>query len=59
MLKLFGGGAAAEAEPCLMASEKVTAATAAGASLMAGASTDSVVSDYRRKVRANIRRLTK
>ena len=59
MMKLFGGGAAAEAETQLMLSEKVTAMNEANASLLAGASADSVVSDYRRKVRANIKRLSK
>jgi hypothetical protein len=42
-----------------MMSEKMSAATEAGAKLMAGGSADSVVSDYRRKVRSNIKRLTK
>ena len=59
MMKLLGGGAAAEAETQLMMSEKVTAMNEANAKLMAGGTPDSVVSDYRRKVRANIRRLTK
>ncbi len=59
LMKLAGGGAAAEAETQLMMSEKMSAMTEAGAKLMAGGSADSVVSDYRRKVRSNIRRLTK
>jgi len=59
MMKLLSGGAAAQTEMELMTSEKVTAMNEAGAKLMAGGTPDSVVSDYRRKVRANIKRLTK
>jgi 2-iminoacetate synthase ThiH len=59
MMKLAAGGTSANDEVQLMTSEKVTAMTEAGAKLMAGGSADSVVSDYRRKVRANIKRLTK
>ncbi len=59
MMKLAAGGKAAEVETQLMMSEKMSAATEAGAKLMAGGSADSVVNDYRRKVRSNIKRLTK
>ena len=59
MMKLAGGGAAAGREAQRMTTEKVTAMAEAGVRLMTGASADSVVSDYRRKVRANIRRLSK
>jgi hypothetical protein len=59
MMKLAAGGAAARDEARRMTSEKVAAMTEAGAKLMAGGSADSVVSGYRRKVRANIKRLTK
>jgi hypothetical protein len=59
MMKLASGGAAAGDEAQRMTSEKVSAMAEAGAKLMAGGSPDSVVSDYRRKVRANIRRLSK
>jgi hypothetical protein len=59
MMKLAAGGAAAGDEAQRMTSEKVAAMTEAGAKLMAGGTADSVVSDYRRKVRANIKRLTK
>jgi hypothetical protein len=59
LMKLASGGKAAEDETQLMLSEKMTAATEAGAKLMAGGTSDSVVSDYRKKVRANIKRLTK
>ena len=59
MMKLAAGGASANDEVQRMTSEKVSAMTEAGAKLMAGGSADSVVSDYRRKVRANIKRLTK
>ena len=59
MMRLAGGGKMAEAEIQRMTAEKVTAMTEAGVKLMTGGSADSVVSDYRRKVRANRRRLTK
>jgi hypothetical protein len=46
-------------EADLMVSEKITAANHAGTRLMKGHSTDSVIKTYRRKVRANARRLSK
>jgi 2-iminoacetate synthase ThiH len=58
MMKLAGGGSAAGDEIQRMTTEKVAAMAEAGAKLMTGGSADSVVSDYRRKVRANIKRLT-
>jgi hypothetical protein len=59
MLKLALGGAKAREEANLMVTEKMLAATQAATRLMLGASPDSVVKGYRRKVRANARRLMK
>jgi hypothetical protein len=59
MLKLALGGAKAQEEASLMVTEKMLAANHAAARLMLGASPDSVVKGYRRKVRANARRLMK
>ena len=58
-LKLAAGGGPADTEARRMASEKVTAATQAYGRLMCGASAESAVKSYRKKVRANWRRLTK
>ena len=57
MLKFALGGAKAQKEASLMVTEKMLAANQAAARLMMGASPDSVVKGYRRKVRANARRL--
>lgn len=65
-LKLAAGGAAADAEAKLMVSEKITAAMALSqqailgqlGTSMPGVGTKAVAS-YRRKVRANQRRLTR
>lgn len=66
MLKLAGGGAAAAAETQLMISEKMKAASQVQAQVLTSLLTGSghlapqrAVSQYRRKVRANRRRLTK
>lgn len=59
MMKMALGGAAAQAEMQLMVREKSLAAVEASAQLMAGRSADHVVAGYRRKVRANARRLLK
>jgi len=59
MMKLAAGGVSATDEIRRMTTEKVTAAAEAGVKLMTGGSPDSVVKDYRRKVRSNIRRLSK
>jgi hypothetical protein len=59
MMKLAGGGTAAGEEAQRMTLEKVAAMAEAGARLMAGGSPESVVKGYRRKVRANLRRLSK
>ena len=59
LAKLSRPGGKANAEARRMVSEKVAAAAEAGTRLLRGGSTDSVVTAYRRKVRANIRRLSK
>jgi len=59
MLKMAGGGSVAEREARLMVSEKLLAASDANIQLMKGATPESVVKRYRKKVRANARRLMK
>ncbi|MBV9550133.1 MAG: hypothetical protein JO256_10730 [Alphaproteobacteria bacterium] len=59
VMKLAGGGRPAEAEFQRMTAEKLTAAAQAGLKLMTGGSADSILRDYRRKVRANRRRLAR
>ena len=59
MMALAEGGPRAQAEAELMVAEKVAAATHAAGRLMMGHSPDSVVDHYRRKVKANVRRLSK
>jgi hypothetical protein len=57
MAKLLGGGAGAGKEAAAMVTEKVLAAWVAGAKLAAGGSKRAVVRHYRKKVRANRKRL--
>jgi hypothetical protein len=59
MIKLMGGGRVAWREAKLMISEKIEAAAKAGASLIAGASADEIVRQYRKRVAANAKRLGK
>jgi hypothetical protein len=59
LMKLAMGGPKAKAEATLMVAEKVAAAGVAAGNLMSGASSESVVRGYRKKVRANVRRLSK
>ena len=59
LMKLAMGGPKAEAEATLMVAEKMAAAGIAAGNLMRGKSTDSVVQGYRKKVKANVRRLSK
>jgi hypothetical protein len=59
MAKLMRGGRAAQREAQRMVSEKMLAAAKAGTSLMAGASADTIVEQYRRKVAANVKRLSR
>lgn len=58
-LKLSTGGAAGGREATLMVSEKVTAAQQAATKLILGAAPVTIIRGYRRKVRANVRRLSK
>jgi hypothetical protein len=57
-IRLAQGGAGAKTEASRMVSEKVAAGAAATRAVMGGASADRVVRGYRRKVRANIKRLS-
>jgi hypothetical protein len=59
MAKLAAGGRAAEAEAHRMVSEKIAAANEAALLMAMGGSTAKVVAGYRRKVRANARRLAR
>jgi hypothetical protein len=59
LMKLMRGGKSARREAELMVSEKIRAAAKAGASLMAGASGDEIVRQYRKRVAANEKRLGK
>lgn len=59
LAKLSLGGAAAQAEAQRMVSEKIMAANEAALLIATGGSTAGVVAGYRRKVRANARRLSK
>lgn len=59
LMKLSAGGPKAESEARLMLTEKFAAASKATAHLMMGGNPDSLVKSYRRKVRANARRLSK
>jgi hypothetical protein len=59
MMKLSLGGPTGSREARRMLSEKVLAAGQVGIKIASGGSGHSVVKHYRRKVRANRRRLTK
>ena len=58
IMKLMQGGRGARREAKLMISEKIDAAAKAGTSLMAGASGDEIVRQYRKRVAANAKRLS-
>jgi hypothetical protein len=58
-IKIAAGGKAGDREARRMVSEKVTAAGKAGLDLATGKSVGGVVKGYRRKVRANRRRLAR
>ncbi|KQP54374.1 hypothetical protein ASF41_11660 [Methylobacterium sp. Leaf111] len=58
LAKLATGGAAAQAEAQHMVTEKIMAAQEAALLIATGGSTAGVVAGYRRKVRANARRLS-
>lgn len=57
LMRLAGGGAAAEREAGRMVGEKIAAAGEAAATIMSGGTVDKVVKGYRRRVRRNVRRL--
>ena len=57
LAKLAAGGSAAQVEAQRMISEKMVAAGEAAMVMATGGSTANVVAGYRRKVRANKRRL--
>jgi len=59
MMKLALGGRRGEAEARRMATEKVFAAMEAGIALWHGGSGSSVLAGYRKRVRANSRRLSR
>ena len=59
LAKLMRGGKAAQREAERMVSEKIQAAAKAGASLMAGATSDEIVRQYRKRVAANAKRLAR
>ena len=57
LVKLAKGGEAAQKEAHRMVAEKIAAAQAAALKLAMGGTAGSVMSDYRKKVRANRARL--
>ena len=57
LTKLMRGGKGARREAERMVNEKIRAAAQAGASLAAGASSDEILRQYRKRVKANARRL--
>jgi hypothetical protein len=59
MIKMSAGRPNARSEARLMVAEKINAATEATGNLARGATPNSVVQAYRKKVRANSRRLSK
>lgn len=59
LMKLAGGGPAAQAEALHMVSEKTAALAEAGMTLARGGSAGTVIRRYRKHVRANRRRLLK
>ncbi|KAA0970332.1 hypothetical protein FPY71_07350 [Aureimonas fodinaquatilis] len=58
-MKLARGGKAGEREAQRMVAEKLSAAGAAGMTLSHGGTAETVVKGYRKKVRANARRLSR
>ena len=58
MMKLMRGGRSARREANLMVSEKINAAFEAAANLVAGASGDEIVNQYRQHVAKNAKRLS-
>jgi len=58
-MKLMAGGRGTRGEAELMVTEKIEAAQSAALKLASGKAPIGVVRGYRRKVRANVRRLSK
>ena len=58
-MRLAAGGAKAQSEARRMVQEKILAAGVESGRMVLGASGDSVVTSYRKKVRANARRLSR
>ncbi len=59
MMRLAAGGALAKRETHRMVQEKIVAAGLESGRMVLGATSDSVVKRYRKKVRANARRLSR
>lgn len=59
MMRLIVGGRNARREAKLMIAEKVDAAFKANVRLLAGGSSDEIIRMYRKRVRANAKRLSK
>ncbi len=59
LAKLAAGGAPARAEASMMVSEKISEAWGTGVTLMSGGSSTKVVAQYRKRVAANSRRLSR
>ena len=59
MMKLMRGGKSARTEAALMVHEKIDAALDATGRLMTGASGETIVRGYRKRVAANAKRLRK
>jgi hypothetical protein len=58
LARISAGGPTAGSEAMLMVNEKVAAVVLAGITLASGGSHDKVLRNYRRVVKANIRRLS-
>ena len=59
LAKLAAGGSSARAEASRMVSEKISEAWGTGVTLMTGGSTTKVIAQYRKRVAANARRLSR
>lgn len=59
MMKLAMGGPKAQAEAARMVTEKLSASMAAAATLLRGGTGHAIVSQVRRRVRSNSRRLSR
>ena len=59
LAKLAAGGSPARAEASRMVSEKISAAWDAGVTMMTGGSSAEVIAQYRKRVSANSKRLSR